>query len=145
MQIENYSERYLLDVVNLVENFHNEYLTVFKMEREKIESTVKSFEENAQNSFLLIIDGKCEGLLAGVEIKNNLSSQRIFQEIIWYVNKPFGKYGIKLVKYAEKNLKAIGFSIMIMAVLESQKIDKIKSIYKRIGYSPLETHFIRTL
>lgn len=146
--IETYTDKHFLDVMKLIENFHKEaageYLGVF--DPETTISTIKTITASRpDNVFLLILDGVCEGLLAGVEFPAMASDKRIFQEIIWYVNTPFRKHGIKLYKYAEKMLKERGISIMIMAVLENSKTKKIKSFYERIGYKPMEVHYMKEL
>lgn len=145
MRVETYSDRYLLDVIKLVENFQkeavNEYDDVF--DANALIETIK--HQNPENAFLLIVENVCQGILFGVVMKSMTSSRLMFQEIIWYVNAPFRKYGLKLLREAEKLLKSIGVSLIIMAVLENSKTEKIKRFYERVGYKPMETHFVRTL
>lgn len=148
MRIEPYSDRYFLDVVKLVENFHNEaageYLGLFEPQS-LIDTITKLKGTESDNAFLLIVDDVCQGILAGVEFKSMTSGKRIFQEMIWYVNEPFRRYGIKLLKYAENSLKLKGINNIIMAVLENSKTEKIKSLYSRLGYKPVEVHYMREL
>ena len=148
MIIEHYSERWALDVVRLVENFHKEaageYLGLFDLGTIR-ETIAKLQGEQADNAFLLIVDDVCQGILAGVEYKSLSSCKRIFQEVIWYVNPEFRRFGVALLKNAEKRLKGAGIDIMIMAVLENSKTGKIKSLYKRLGFKPMESHYVRTL
>ena len=148
MIIENYSDLYYLDVLKLVDNFHkeaiNEYDDVF--DAHSVINTIVGFNgKNSHNAFLLIINGSCQGLLAGIDYQSMTSGRSVFQEVIWYVNKSFRRYGLRLLNEAEKRLKERGVSIMIMAVLENSKTQKIKKLYDRLGYKPMEVHYVRNL
>ncbi len=145
MLIETYSDKYFLDVVKLIENFHKEAVGEYD-EVFSVDSAIQAIKcGDPNNAFLLIIDEVCQGILYGVNIVSPTSGKRIFQEIIWYVNKPFRKYGIKLLREVEKRLQSDGVSIMIMAVLENSKTEKLKSFYERLGYKPMEVHYMRKL
>ena len=145
MRVEQYSDTHFLDVVKLVENFHKEAVGEYDAELnvDTLIDTIKSGDPN--NAFLLIVDERCEGILYGVRFKSMTSGKDIFQEMIWYVNKPFRRYGIRLLKETQNLLKLSGISIMIMAVLENSKTVKIKSFYERLGFKPMETHYVRNL
>ena len=145
MKVELYSDLYFLDVVKLVENFHKEAVGEYygSIDQNAIIDTIKSTDKNA--SYLLIIDGVCQGILSGVCFTWMTTGRPAFQEIIWYVNPAFRRYGIKLLREVEKQLTAIGVSTMIMAVLENSKTEKIKRFYERLGFKPMETHYVRNL
>jgi|GEM_PF-2770336 len=148
IRIETYSDRYYLDIVRLVENFHKESVGEYTglFDPNALIETIKNLKnENSQNAFLLILDESCEGILAGVEFKAMTSEKRIFQEIIWYVNKPFRRYGVSLITKVQELLKLRGIGIMIMAVMENSKTEKLKSFYERLGFKPMETHFVKDL
>ena len=145
MRVQRYSDIHFLDLVRIVEKFHKEYLSdrFTPCEPDVIVDTIK---EHCENTFLLISqDEKCVGVLAGVKIQSKFNGEIFFQEIIWYVEKPFGRYGFMLIREVEKFLKSTGVSTMIMSVLERSKSDKIKRIYSKLGYKLEETHFMRTL
>ena len=145
MRIETYSDRWFLDVVKLIENFHAEAIGEYDdfFSSDAAIETIKTADHS--NAFLLIIDEVCQGILYGVNIISPTSGKKIFQEVIWYVNEPFRKYGVRLLREVEKILKSKGVSIMIMAVLENSKTAKLKSFYERLGFKPMETHFVRSL
>lgn len=147
MRVETYSDRYFLDVVKLVENFHKEavgeYDDVF--DPNVLIETIRVQSEHPENAFLLIVDGVCQGILFGARFKSPINGKWIFQEVIWYVNEPFRRYGVRLLREAEKLLKSSGISVMIMAVLENSKTEKLKAFYQRLGFKPMETHFVRPL
>lgn len=148
MIVETYSDKYYNDVVEIVGNFYEEAIRFYDMglDKEKLAQSIVGFKEsNAGNMFLLVVDGKCQGILAGIEPPSLLNNKRIFQEVIWYVNERYRKYGVMLLARVQKLLRNQGFDTMIMAALEDSKPEKIKALYERMGYRKLETHFIKNL
>lgn len=146
MTIETYTDKYFLDVMRLVENFHKEAVGEYDgFDPQQVIETIKSQKVNANTAFLLIINDTCQGILYGCVFQSLTSGQEIFQEVIWYVNEPYRKYGIRLFKEVENRLKSKGISIIIMAVLENSKKDKLERFYKALGYKPMETHYSRRL
>ena len=145
MKIEAYSDLYFLDVVKIIENFHKEAVCEYDefFNPDSLIEAIKSADPN--NAFLLIMDGVCQGLLYGQRFVSATSGKTIFQEAVWYVNKPFRGSGLILLKEAEKMLKSQGVGIIIMAVLENSKTEKIKTFYQRLGFKPMETHYVRSL
>lgn len=145
MHVETYTDKHFLDVVKLVENFHKEAVGEYDelLSPEAVIETIKAADP--KTLFLLIIDGVCQGLLYGMISKSLTSGKMIFQEIMWYVNAPFRQYGVSLLKEVEKHLKSEGVSIIIMAVLENSKTEKLKRFYERLGYRPMETHYVRAI
>ena len=147
MRVETYSDRYLSDVVRLVENFHKESLCEYDdiFNSDSLLETITAQRENSDNAFLLIVDDVCQGILFGSRFKSMINGGWAFQEVIWYVNEKFRSHGVRLLREAEKLLKSSGVSIMIMAVLENSKTEKIKAFYQRLGFKPMESHFVRNL
>lgn len=148
MRIETYSDKYQDDVLRIVENFHKESISEFDelIDIDSIRDTIRNFkDEQSESCFLLIIDEVCQGMLFGVEYASMINKNRIFQEIIWYVNPEFRSHGVKLLKIVENVLRERGVGIMIMAVMENSKTDKIKDFYIRLGYRPMEVHYVRKL
>ncbi len=149
MIIENYSDKWKPDVMRLVENFHREAVAEYVGETFSVETmlnVIKGNEAtNSNNAFLMIVDGVCEGMIYGIRIKSPTSGKVMYQEIIWYVNKPHRRHGVRLLREVEKRLKSQGINDMIMGVLENSKAEKLKQFYERIGYKLLETQYIRNL
>jgi hypothetical protein len=131
--------------MKLVENFHKEavgeYDDVFSPDA--LIAAIK--RADPKDAFLLLVEDVCHGILFGARYNSPTSGREIFQEIIWYVNEPFRRYGVRLLKEAEKMLQLSGTSIMIMAVLENSKTEKLKSFYERLGFRKMETHYVRSL
>jgi len=148
LTIEHYDDRYLDDVICLIEKFHVHFFKGY--DRELIPEDVRSsiFEyrgENAKNAFLLIDKGKCVGILSGMEIVSRGNKKRIFSENFWFIDQSYGRYIHWFMNRVEKKLKEYGFDTIIMAVLYSEKESRIKRMYESIGYRHLETHYIKNL
>jgi len=148
MRIEHYSDKYIQDIVEIIGNFHAEAVAEYDSSLGKnvlAETVISIGRENVDNVYLLIIDDKAEGILAGMEIRSLLNKKRIYQELIWYINEKYRGHGVGLLKYVQENLIAKGFDTIIMAVLENSKTDKIKGLYEWMGYRKFESHYIRDL
>jgi len=148
MRIEHYSDAYKADVTCLIEKFHVSFLVGYdkNLIPETVESTIDSFKgDAAQNAFLLIDGSKCVGLIAGIELKSYINGSRIFSEIFWFVDEPYGMFAGWFISEVERLLKEQGFAIIVMAVIASEKAEKIKRMYEICGYRHLETHYIKNL
>ncbi len=148
MTIVTYEPKYQEDVVRLVESFYKEYLVKFDdlYNREIVFETVREFEgKNAKNLFLMICNDRAEGIIAGVEVKSKFNQKLCFQEIMFYVSKPFGGYAFQFIKKIKGILKESGFNMLVMAVIESPKAERIKEIYKAMNFTSIESHYITNL
>lgn len=145
MRIEQYSPKYREDIKRLIVNFYTEALEEYNPRGINMAVVEHLIDKYAEYSLLLIVDNKCEGVIAGECVSNMFDSARVFQEVIWYINRPFRKYGVKMIKMAEDMLRSNGFKSMIMACLHNSKTDKVMKFYQRIGFVPAETHFIKEL
>lgn len=145
MRVERYSEKYLPDVVKLIENFHQEAISEYDQEidPQALIETIKTADH--KNAFLLIVNETCQGILYGMAQRSHVNGKTIFQEIMWYVNREYRGRGVWLLNEVERLLKLDGVCIMIMAVLENSKTAKLKRLYESIGYKAMETHYVRTL
>jgi len=148
MNIETYSDKYQKDVEALIDNFYLEAIHYHNtgLDKDVLARTVMTIgTAQGGNAYLLIVNDRCEGILAGIEIPNMINKKRIFQELIWYINEPFRRYGVALLKRVQESIKAQGFEMMIMGVLENCKTEKIKRLYERMGFALFESQYIRSL
>ena len=148
IKIEHYDDRYLDDIICLIRKFHVSFYQGFDRELNLEDVRESIFEyrgENSKNAFLLVADGKCVGILSGLEIISRGNKKRLFSENFWFIDEPYGKYVHWFLSRVEKMLKDYGFDIIVMAVLYSEKEARIKRMYEIRGYSHLETHYMKTL
>ena len=64
-------------------------------------------------------------------------------EAFWYVDEKNRGGGIKLLKKAEAYAKARGCARMMMIHLKHSMPEKLKSLYERMGYSEVETNYMK--
>lgn len=144
MVISKYYERYHQDIIDLVKSFHNEAIAEYGLSLD-FDVLSKTINDVKRGAYLLIANNKCEGVLAGREVKMPTGPDRVWHEVIWYVNKNYRKYGVYLLKHARRELKEEGFSAMVMICMETEKKSKLFNLYNRLGFRPMEHHFIGRL
>ncbi len=143
MRIERYQPKYEQDIIKLINNFYEESLEEYvKLDMSALTKTIDDLKDGA---FLLIIDGKCEGALAGKEVASPISSEKVWQEVIWYINPTYRHNGIRLLTEARKILKEEGYNFITMVNMANSKADKLERFYSSMGFSKMETHWIGRL
>jgi len=146
MRIERGSKERYDDALELVYSFHKEALSEYALKINQ-DTLVKFFDKCVEQSFLLIDDAtnKCIGLIAGIETTNQVSDERMFEEKIWYINQAYRSNGVYFFNKVQEMLKADGFDIMTMVCLANSKTEKLFKLYERLGFVPMEHHFMRRL
>ena len=144
MRIQRYSDRYEKDVRRLVREFQDESLAEYGLTFNN-DALTHQIEALKDEAFLVVIDDKAQGLLAGKEVYTPAGADKVWHEVIWYVSKPFRKYGIRLLETAKKVLKVEGYTAIVMVYMHNSKSDKLDRLYRRLGYTPMETNFIGRL
>jgi len=144
MDIVPYSELYRDDVITIINNFYAEALSAFSrvISIPALEATIQKYKED---SFLLIIDNKCEGIIAGTRANSPLNNDKVYQEMIWYINKKSRHLGVLMMIKVEAVLKEKGYTQLIMALIHGSKEDKLGRFYERNGFKPFETHYLKNL
>ena len=97
------------------------------------------------SSFVLETDNAIVGVIAGIIVTYPLNDEKIYHEQIWYVNKTYRKYGIKLYLKPEQYCKKNNIKKIIMVSMANSKTQKLEEFYKRLGYKLLESHYIKNL
>ena len=145
MRIETYTKRYEDDVAKLIADFHLEALNEYDSEisAQAITDTIRQADHS--NAFLLIVEEKAVGILYGTRLRSPTNGREIFQEVMWFVDERFRSRGVWLLREVENILKSQGVGIMIMAVLENSKTDKLKALYERLGFRHMESHYCRAI
>lgn len=141
-----YEPKHYNDLCGVIEEFSRIYLAghCISATKDSLLDTINNTVSNTpENVFIAESKDKCVGVLAGVEVINRTNNKRVFQEILWYTKDGHNILGFRLVKEAEMVLQKRGYDIIIMSVMESSKSERIKDVYKSIGYKPLETHFVK--
>ena len=105
----------------------------------------KIAEQYIETSFVAEKDGNIVGVLAGSILSIPTFKTPIYQEQVWFFSKEHRLHGVGLLRYAEKTLKDCDVTHIIMANMVNSKADKVEKFYKRVGYKPMETHYIKAL
>lgn len=86
-------------------------------------------------------EGKPEGMIGGLVYSHPLSHQIFFSELFWWVEPEHRGNGLELPRQAEAWGKSAGATHSIMI----SPNDKTSRVYEALGYSRLETHYIKAL
>lgn len=141
-EILPYSKEYRDDVIPLVRQFFDKSLNHYGlgMEDDVAEKVIESM-----TTFLLIKEGKAVGIIGGNVIKQIANSEKLFQEVIWYVDENHRGGGLNLLKHLEAWCAMEDIDQLIMAYMHNSMGHKMIELYERMGYAPMETHYIRDL
>jgi len=145
MIVEKYSDKYYQDIIALCTNFYNEAAGEYDKKGVDLECLKHEIIKYSKDAFLLIVNGKCQGVIAGTTVNSMLNGAKIYQEIIWYVNEGYRRYGVFLLHQAIRQLKEQGFTQLIMACLMNSKTEKLIKLYEQMGFRAIETHFLKEL
>jgi len=142
--IERYTDQYEADVHRLIKEFQDESLEEYGVSfNDRALSDQLAMHQN--QTYLLIMDGKAQGILAGKEVRSPISTDRVWHEMVWFVSKKSRRYGLKLLSAVKQVLKAQGFKTIVMVYMHNSKSDKLHRLYTRLGYKAMETNFIGRL
>jgi len=142
MRIETYEDKYEQDVIDMMLNFYKESLGEYGLKIE-IPAVKATLDANRQTTFLMVVEGKAVGILAGIVVHPIMNGDTIFQELVWYMEHKYRTYGVIFLRKVEKALKQKGFTGIVMVCMHNSKTDKLFKFYQRAEYVPLETHFMR--
>lgn len=84
-------------------------------------------------------DDKPIGMLGGLIYRHPLSWQTFFSELFWWVEPEHRGHGLDLPRHAEAWAKTLGATHCIMV----SPNDRVSRLYEKLGYSKLETHYIK--
>ena len=131
-------------VLQLLKEFQKESLDLYGLFcDEKIALSIMS--KFIGNSFVLDDNGVIGGVIAGMIISYPLNDEKIFHEQIWYVNKKYRRYGLKLYNRLEQHCKENNIKKIVMVYMANSKAEKLEQFYNRLGFGLLEKHYIKTL
>ena len=127
-------------IAEFAEEAFSEYGTY--LELEKLQQT---FDSGFETSFGAFIDGKMVGVFGGRIVDDLCSGAPVYHEMIWFVNKDHRTQGMKLFRHAMRWCKEQGITRMLMIALHNSKTDVLFKLYERLGFKPMETHFIKEI
>ena len=128
----------------LIEEFCSETLEAFGFSFDKA-SVLSMATTHIDTTWVLVQDGILTGFLCGMIVDNLIDGRQVFQEIAWFVSQRHRRYGLRLLHRVESELKLMGINKFIMVHMADEKAAKIGALYKRCGFRPLETQYIKEL
>ena len=153
-------------IKELVDMFHKEYITGLGFEMsdlifQKIASTnilsstwvahlpdepiPAKFEGNVKVASDDVKFGKVVGVFSGYYTTYILNNEKLFHEIVWYVNPDHRRCGLSLYKHCEVAIKEQGAKKIVMIHMANAMSEELSSLYSKLGYKPLETHYVKDL
>lgn len=144
LEIVMYSRKYREDLSKLIVQFYKQSLDEYGLIQS--EKVVDEFEMTCgQSTFILLKEDVPIGILAGSVVDSSMFGQKIYQELIWYVDEKHRGEGFKLLKHLEEWCREKGIGKIIMAFMHNSMPDRLYEFYQKKGYVPLETHLIKDL
>ena len=130
--------------MELVAEFAEESLIKYGtyMDLDKLTDTFNAVKDT---SFALVVKDKVQGVLGGRVITDFCSKNPVYEEVIWYVRKQYRRYGIKLYYFLEQWCKIHEIDRITMSCMHNSKTDKLMKFYEKMGFTPMETRYIKIL
>jgi len=143
-QVRLAKESDLPDALSLVHEFQKEGLDEFGLfcDDEKAKIIMCS---NIEHSLVLENDGKVIGCLGGFITQGIVSTDLVYQELIWYVSKKYRLWGLKLLRELENKCRQWGIKKILMIHMGNLNAEKMKHFYENLGYKFLEAHYIKDI
>ena len=143
-KIEPCKEEHLEDLVGLIKKFDKECISEYGMDLSE-NAITDMFFNCKRNGLSLIVDNKAVGVIAGLVTSPLHSEEKVWQEIIWYVEPHYRRYGVHLYRAMEEKLKKEGIKKMVMVLMHNSKRESLTDFYIKLGYRPMEVQFIKDL
>ena len=119
-----------------------EYRGLVEVNPEKLADTLNAMLTSPVNAvFVSSAGGALTGLLLAVVYENPFSGDLTGSELAWWVEPEARGDGLRLLKAAEAWAIDAGATRMQMVAPN----ERVGALYKRLGYTPLETAFQRSL
>lgn len=125
----------------LAKEFQDEAPSQHAWDENKARATVAaSFDDDNQVIITFKVDGNIVGMLYGVVTEPFLSYKKVATELAWFVSKEYrGKGATVMVDVFEQWAAFKGADTVIMADIEG--VTPLEPLYKKLGYSKLETSY----
>ena len=144
MEIRLITEEDYEQCMELVAEFAEESLTEYGTYMD-LEQLKRTFNMVAKTSFAAVVDNKVVGVLGGHIRADLCSTLPVYEEIIWYVSEKYRKYGIKLMRFVENYCRENNINRITMSCMHNSKTEKLFRLYEKMGFTPMETRFMKEL
>ena len=134
-----------VQVIRLIKMFFEEYVCGlgFEYNEEKVSNDFDTYIQFAPIKVLVLDeDGILNGLVVVYIGQQPFFDGLMADEMIWYVTPEKRRYGIKLLKECEKMCRSYGCHYINVCGFAGTKAE---AIYDKIGYTHLESKFIKKI
>ena len=97
------------------------------------------------NTLVAEVDNKLVGIISGIIVDIPTSGGKVYQEVVWFVSKPYRKYGIKLLNALEDKCKNEGIKSIMMVAMANSSAAELERFYIKSGFKLLEKQYIKQL
>jgi GNAT superfamily N-acetyltransferase len=94
---------------------------------------------------VLLVQDDFHGMLGAMAYPDPNSGETIATEMFWWVDPQHRGKGQELLSAYEQWASAVGATKAIMVHLSDSMPERLKMLYKRKGYSEMETHYVKDL
>jgi GNAT superfamily N-acetyltransferase len=131
-------------VLVLLKEFHAESMDKYNVlcDEDVARTALTKFVDT---SFVLELDNKVVGVLAGMITMYPLNNKPMYSEVVWYVTPKHRLHGVSLYTKLEEFCEERGIKQIGMALMANSKAEKLERFYLRLGFQLLEKHYIKTL
>lgn len=118
------------------------YRDIIAVDPERLAATIAHLLDNP-NGAVLVSDegGALTGMIAVLAYDHPFSGERTAFEVVWWVEPEARGAGVRLLKAAERWARDQGIRKMQMVAPNP----RVGALYERLGYSPVEMSFQRSL
>jgi GNAT superfamily N-acetyltransferase len=135
-----------IDLVFLTRQFSKEAPETHKADHKKLNEVVQHFLDAEDKEVLLLkVNGESVGFLAVAFMEPIMQSKTVALEMAWFVEKEHrgGRNAIKLLRaFEELAVKRNALRTIISNILG---LNDLSVLYKKLGYSPIETTYVKEL
>ena len=129
-------------VLLLIKEFSEIKTIGIKFDTEKV-SKITNTCIDSDTVLVLEVEGKIVGAACGMLFKSLMSEEIIYQDIYFYIQKPYLNYTKSMLHKIEEKCKEMGVDKISMATMgDNPRLDKL---YELLGYKILEKHFSKEI
>lgn len=110
-----------------------------------LEQLHKTFEMVWRTSFCVVVDSRVVGVIGGRIVEDICSKRPVYEELVWFMHKDHRRYGMKLFKHVQAWCLANDITRLSMSCMHNSKTEVLFDLYKKLGFRPMETRFIKEL
>lgn len=97
--------------------------------------------------FAYVYEGKPVGIIGGLCVRCTMTAQLEMIEAFWYMMPQHrgGMGGVRLLRALEQRAVTLGASRIKMTHLSDLNADKVRDIYMKMGYEPIQHSYSKEL